>query len=117
MTPEGKVKQEIKDTLMDLQTQGDLRFFMPQNMGMGESGVADFVGVFMGRAFAIESKREDGTTHCTPWQWRFLCDWREASGLCGVARSRKDVIEILSMGPPNDRPIDPLQPNRAKVLS
>jgi len=116
MTPEGKVKKDIKDYLKSLGPQ--CRFFMPQNMGMGESGVADFIGVNFGRAFALEAKRAetegDNVEYATPWQFRFLSEWRAASGLCGVVRSVSDVQTVLGMMHVNDRPIDPLQPNRTE---
>lgn len=117
-TPEGKVKAEIKEHLQLLQEQGSLRFFMPQNMGMGESGVADFIGVFAGRGFALEAKRAELTgkhvEYATPWQWRFLREWRLASGIAGVVRSLDDVVMYLDMMHVNDLPIDFLQPDRTE---
>lgn len=89
MTSEGKVKKAIKDYLTSLGP--DCRFFMTQNMGMGESGVADFIGTWKGRAFAIEAKSDIGK--CTPWQTRFLNEWETAGGVslvvCGEAIAKR----------------------------
>jgi hypothetical protein len=113
MTPEALAKRDIKSYLDALVEVQQLRYFMPQNMGMGESGVADFVGVYRGIAFAIEAKRADGKSFATPWQWRFLCNWRHARGRAGVARNADDVHSILfTIG----RPIDILQPDRVEEL-
>lgn len=118
MTPEAKVKKEIKAHLSLLQAQGSLRYFMPQNMGMGESGVADFIGVFAGDGFAIEAKRAEtagpNIEYATPWQFRFLKEWRAAGGIAGVARSVYDVERILGAARNKQDPIDPKQPDRTE---
>lgn len=109
-TPEGKVKADIDEYLKTLVPE--CRFFKPQNMGLGESGVADYIGVYAGTGFALEVKRGDGMrSYATPWQWRFLQEWRAARGLCGVVRSVADVAAVLGG---HDRPIDPLQPDRTE---
>lgn len=115
MTPEGKVKAQIDAYLKLLAAEGLLRFFKPQNMGMGESGVSDFIGVYLGDGFALEVKRGDGMRSvATPWQWRFLQEWREAGGQAGVVRSVDDVTQVLHDTIPFKRPIDVLQPDRTE---
>jgi hypothetical protein len=118
MTPEGKVKKDIKEYLHRLQAEGNLRVFMPEHMGLGESGVSDFIGVHVGRAFALEAKREELTgpkvEYATPWQWRFLVQWRAASGIAAVVRSVDDVRRVLSALHVNDEPIDALQAGRTE---
>lgn len=118
MTPEGKVKKDIKAGLNIAQEQKHLRYFMPEHMGMGESGVSDFIGVIVGEGFAIEAKRAETTgdkvEYATPWQFRFLKEWREAGGLAGVARSWEDANRIISADFKNQGPIDPLQPDRTE---
>lgn len=94
MTPEGKVKKDIKVYLDSMAPR--LRYFMTQNTGMGESGIADIIGVVDGRGFAIEVKRADGG-ELTPWQLRFLRSWKSAGGLAFVARNVQDVIEGLGL--------------------
>lgn len=71
MTPEGKVKKAIRERLAQLgfQRAGDEKkvlaprgwYYMPQNMGMGVSGIPDFVGSYVDwahqpRPFGIEAK-------------------------------------------------------------
>ena len=55
MTPEGKVKKAVKALLDSLKP--DLWYFMPVPFGYGVSGIPDFVGVYHGRFFGIETKR------------------------------------------------------------
>lgn len=77
MTPEGKVKAALKKWL---DRQGFWRagadrpklavqgwYYMPQNRGMGVSGIPDFVGSFImdghyPRPFGIEAKKPGGIT-------------------------------------------------------
>jgi hypothetical protein len=87
MTAEAKVKKDIRAYLDSLGP--DCRYFMPQNMGMGESGVSDFIGVYEGMGFAIEAKAPGGMP--TPWQVRFLDSWKAAGGIVVIARSASDV--------------------------
>jgi hypothetical protein len=87
MTPEGKVKKEIKAYLDSLGP--DCRYFMPMSMGYSESGVADFIGVYKGKAFAFEAKSAGGKA--TPWQVRFLVTWQAAGGIGSVVHSADDV--------------------------
>ena len=58
MTPEGKVKKQIKQILEEL----DVWFFMPPANGYGRAGIPDFVGCLKGRFIAIEAKAGKGTT-------------------------------------------------------
>lgn len=90
-TPESKVKKEIKAYLDSLGP--DCRYFMTQNTGMGESGVSDIVGVYKGRAFAIEVKAPGGMP--TPWQIRFLHSWCDAGGLACTAWSVANVQDMF----------------------
>jgi hypothetical protein len=92
MTPEGRVKKDIRAYLDSLGT--DCRYFMPQNMGMGESGVSDFIGVYKGKGFAFEAKAP-GAAKLTPWQLRFLDSWNAAGGYASVVRSAADVRQWL----------------------
>ena len=74
MTPEGAVKRDIKQWLDARgfwragadRPSGELRgwYYMPQNMGMGVSGIPDFVGSGLRMCvpfpFAIEAKAPGG---------------------------------------------------------
>lgn len=53
MTPEGKVKKQVKD-LLD-KTPG-CWYFMPATYGYGRSGTPDIIGCHCERFFAIECK-------------------------------------------------------------
>jgi hypothetical protein len=53
-TPEGRVKDAIKDLLGPIRS--GLWWYMPAQNGRGVSGVPDFVGCSRGRFFAIEAK-------------------------------------------------------------
>ncbi len=115
MTPEGKVKKDIRAYLDSLGPA--CRYFMPQNMGMGESGVADFIGTYNGQPFAFEAKRADvegpNVEFATPWQFRFLREWKAAGGIAAVVRSAGAVECFLrEFLAPWSQPIDDLQPER-----
>lgn len=58
MTPEGKVKAQIKKIL----TEMDVWFFMPPANGYGRAGIPDFIGCLRGRLIAIEAKAGKGKT-------------------------------------------------------
>ena len=66
MTPEGKVKQEIKEYLDSLGT--DCWYYMPVPMGYGKRGVPDFIICYKGHFLAPETKRKGGKSE--PWQER-----------------------------------------------
>lgn len=58
MTPEGRVKKEIKKILDSYGTK--LVYFMPPASPYGQAGIADFVCCVSGRYLEIEAKAEDG---------------------------------------------------------
>ena len=61
MTPEGKVKKEVKKWL---EARG-IWYAMPMGTGYGRSGVPDFICCWQGKFLAIETKapgREKNTT-------------------------------------------------------
>lgn len=66
MTPEGKVKQEVKKYLESLGP--DCWWFMPMTFGYGKSGVPDFIICYKGRFLAPETKKKGGKSE--PWQER-----------------------------------------------
>lgn len=55
MTPEGKVKEKVK-ALLDAAGHEVMWYFMPAARVFGKAGVPDFIGVYMGRMFGIETK-------------------------------------------------------------
>ena len=74
MTPEAKVKQQIKQILKEL----DLWYFMPPANGYGRSGIPDFIGCLKGRLIAIEAKAGKGKT--TALQDREIQKIKDAGG-------------------------------------
>ena len=58
MTPEGKVKAQIKVALKGLGAW----YCMPVGSGFGRVGIPDFVGVYNGKMFAIEAKAGNNVT-------------------------------------------------------
>ena len=89
MTPEGKVKAEIKKVLADY----NCWYFMPMMNGYGRSGIPDFVGCYKGQFFAVEAKAQDGKL--TPNQEREAVAIHTAGGRVLLARSGDAVREML----------------------
>ncbi len=61
MTPEGKVKAQVKK-ILDAYKSPLVYYFMPTTGGYGRSGIPDFVGCVYGNFFAIECKAGKGKT-------------------------------------------------------
>lgn len=74
MTPEAKVKKQIKKILETSKTY----FAMPIGTGYGNSGVPDFLICHNGRFIGVEAKAGKGTT--TALQEKNLADIRAAGG-------------------------------------
>jgi hypothetical protein len=115
-TPEGKVKTDIKKWLDDRQfwRAGTARpeagvrgwYYMPQNMGMGVSGIPDFVGSVTRRIeragyaspawspapFAIEAKAPG--KHPTPIQLDRHAEMRAAGWLVLVVDDVSQLAEL-----------------------
>lgn len=54
MTPESKVKQRVKKILDSYKPV--CWYFMPSARAYGQAGIPDFIGVFRGWVFAVETK-------------------------------------------------------------
>ncbi len=74
MTPEAKVKKQVKAILADLEAY----YVMPMTGGYGKSGAPDFLICWNGLFFGVECKAGDNTA--TPLQLRNLHDIRKAGG-------------------------------------
>lgn len=95
MTPEGAVKRDIRKWLLanglmnagieSIQHDNKGWFYMPQNNGLGVSGIPDFVGIIGqgGRFFSIEAKAPGGKP--TPIQLDRHAEIRAAGGIVLVA--------------------------------
>ena len=78
MTPEGKVKAQVKK-ILDAYKSPLVYYFMPTTGGYGRSGIPDFVGCVYGNFFAIECKAGKGKT--TALQDRELARIHNAYGI------------------------------------
>ena len=65
MTPEGKVKKNIKDVL----NMRGIVYCMPATYGLGCSGVSDFIACYKGQFLSIEAKSGKGTTTALQDKW------------------------------------------------
>ena len=89
MTPEAKVKAEIKKVLAEY----GCWYFMPSMNGYGRSGIPDFVGCYNGVFFAIEAKSANGKL--TPNQEREIAAMVAVGARVVVARSAETVREMM----------------------
>lgn len=79
MTPEAKVKQQVKKLLDEFR----IYYFSPPANGYGRAGIPDIVGCVLGKFIAIECKAGKGKT--TALQDRELARITEAGGFAFVA--------------------------------
>ena len=93
MTPEGKLKAEIKAFLKTLGPS--CWWFMPVLMGYGVRGTPDFVGCYKGQTFGIEAK----SSGSKQTKWQLECDLAisEAGGIYILAYSVDDVRDALGL--------------------
>ena len=85
MTPEAKVKADIKKVLAEY----DCWYFMPSMNGYGRAGIPDFIGCYQGQMFAIEAKAKNGKL--TPAQARELQALVDNGAQVTVATSGESV--------------------------
>ena len=79
MTPEGKVKQQVKKILDDYAVDHPCYYFFPPANGYGRQGIPDVIACIGGRFLAIECKAGKGTT--TELQDRELFKINAAGGV------------------------------------
>jgi hypothetical protein len=98
LTPEGKVKQKVKTIL---KARG-IWFFMPQNVGMGSSGVPDFICCVpltahstAGKFLAIETKAPGKRRNTTALQDIQIAAIRAAWGWALVVDDPAQLEEFL----------------------
>jgi len=98
MTPEGKLKKDIKEYLdkAGFWRAGAAQparvvgwYYMPVSNGMGVVGIPDFVGIYRGTPFLIETKV--GKKEPTANQLARHTEIKAAGGYCFVCRSVSDV--------------------------
>lgn len=90
VTPEGKVKADIKAWL----TAQGVWFYMPVQNGMGVAGIPDIIACWHGLFLAIEVKAPGKLKNVTKLQ-RFQLDSIEKAG--GIALAVDDVRQLELM--------------------
>lgn len=98
ITPEGKVKKAIKEILR----RRHIWFFMPQNVGMGTSGVPDFIccvpltdGAKAGKFLGIEAKAPGKRRNTTALQDIQIAAIQAAGGWALVVDDPAQLEEFL----------------------
>lgn len=92
-TSEAHVKREVAKRL----DQIGAFYFMPSASAFGKAGVSDFIGLYKGRFFAIETKF--GSNKPTPLQVRFIEQVIEHGGYAMVINERNlDTVLAMSLG-------------------
>ena len=90
MTPEGKVKAEIKKGLEAL----GIYYFMPVQSGYGKRAL-DFICCYKGLFIAIEAK--SGTNTPSKFQQTTMQQMEKAGAYTAVAYCWNDVIHLLRL--------------------
>ena len=102
MTPEGKVKKLVvallaefnivnaKDAGRELQSDG--WYFCPGQNGYGVKGIPDFVGHYLGRFFAVETKAPDKIP--TGFQELQITEILRSGGIVFVVDGPEGVEEV-----------------------
>lgn len=103
MTPEGKVKNDVKKWLTSIgvwfagkpaPTVVTGWMYMPVSNGMGVSGIPDFCGIFMGKPLFIETKAPGKASETTENQKMRHREIHAAGGVVLVVTS----VAELKMG-------------------
>jgi hypothetical protein len=91
MTPEGKVKADVK---RELKLRG-IWYFMPMQNGFGVVGIPDFICCWNGRFLAIETKAPKKRSHTTANQERQIADINAHGGYAIVVDDVSQLISFL----------------------
>lgn len=90
MTPEGKVKAQVREVLKSWQAYT----FMPVQMGFG-AATLDFLCCIRGRFVGVETKRPGKIAHATRRQLETIDQIRAAGGLAYVVDSGDMLDDFL----------------------
>ena len=83
MKNEKDVKKNVRKVL-DEYAQDGIWYYMPAANGYGRSGIPDFVGLYKGNFFAIETKF--GTNDLSTHQIREVASIIQGGGKCWIVR-------------------------------
>ena len=95
--PEKVIKEDwVKEQIKRILEYYITFYFMPQNVGMGVSGIPDFIGCHHGKFFGIEAKRKNGGV-VSAMQWIQLNKINTAQGFAVVVDEYglKDLFELF----------------------
>lgn len=99
MTPEGKLKKQVKDYLRSVGAW----WYMPVQNGMGVVGIPDFIVCYRGMLLGIETKaplknpttREQRWKKATPNQQNRITEIRESGGVAEVVDDVEQVVAMI----------------------
>lgn len=92
MTPEGKVKADVKKVL----NARGIWFFMPMQNGFGVVGIPDFICCWKGQFLAIETKAPGKRNDTTANQDRKLQEIKDHGGWSLVVDDVHQLIEFIN---------------------
>jgi hypothetical protein len=93
MTPEGKVKKEVREFLRSK----DVWYYQPVQNGMGQVGIPDFICCYRGMFVAIETKAPGKTSAVTPNQQRVIDAIKAHGGLAVVVDSLDSLTPVFDV--------------------
>jgi hypothetical protein len=88
MTPEGKIKEQVKALLK----KHKVFYFMPVSNGFGKHGIPDFICSHNGHFLGLETKAEGKKP--TALQVKCMKEIEDAGGKCFVVDSQKMIEEV-----------------------
>jgi hypothetical protein len=91
MTPEGKVKKQVKEYLQSIGAW----YYMPVSNGMGRVGCPDILVCYLGLFMAFETKAPGKIKNVTANQQREIDDISRAYGLARVVDNVDQVKEAI----------------------
>jgi Holliday junction resolvase len=92
MTPEGKVKADVKKFLKERGAW----FFMPVSNGMGQVGIPDIICCYKGAFVAIECKAPGKRANVTENQKRVMLEILNAQGYAWVVDDVNDLPMLFN---------------------
>lgn len=92
-TPEGKVKNKVKQILKD----HGIWYYMPVAGPFSAHGIPDFVGCHKGKFFSVETKAPGKIDNLTDNQRRVINEIREHGGIALVIDDPAKLEEYLDV--------------------